>query len=107
MRANRLAHAALPLCHRLARAAHHPRAQGDKTPDASVRTYADVMREQQLARERDTTLRALAGTLRGTAPLAAAQLLAQCDAIRDGVLPGLGWTLKDGGVKGPLVAPLC
>jgi splicing factor 3B subunit 1 len=34
-------------------------AQGDKTPDASVRTYADVMREQQLARERDTTLRAL------------------------------------------------
>jgi splicing factor 3B subunit 1 len=37
-----------------------PGAQGDKTPDASVRTYADVMREQQLARERDTTLRALA-----------------------------------------------
>ncbi len=51
-------------------------------------------------------LRALAGTLRGTAPLAAAQLLAQCDAIRDKVLPGLGWTLKDGGAKGPSVAPL-
>lgn len=29
---------------------------GDQTPDASVRTYADVMREQQLARERDNTL---------------------------------------------------
>ena len=31
-------------------------AMGDQTPDASVRTYADVMREQQLARERDNTL---------------------------------------------------
>ncbi len=30
---------------------------GDKTPDARVRTYADVMREAQLARERDNTLR--------------------------------------------------
>lgn len=33
---------------------------GDKTPDASVRTYADVMREQQLARERDNTLKNIA-----------------------------------------------
>ena len=35
-------------------------AMGDKTPDASVRTYADVMREQQLARERDNTLKNIA-----------------------------------------------
>lgn len=31
-------------------------AMGDKTPDARVRTYGDVMREQQLARERENTL---------------------------------------------------
>ncbi|RMZ55389.1 hypothetical protein APUTEX25_003513 [Auxenochlorella protothecoides] len=30
---------------------------GDQTPDARVRTYADVMREAQLAREQDNTLR--------------------------------------------------
>ncbi|KAK9834053.1 hypothetical protein WJX81_006031 [Elliptochloris bilobata] len=35
-------------------------AMGDKTPDASVRTFADVMREQQLARERDNTLKNIA-----------------------------------------------
>ena len=29
---------------------------GDQTPDASVRTYADIMREQNLARERDNTM---------------------------------------------------
>eukprot|EP00887_Chlorella_sp_A99_P006158 scaffold22.g6158.t1 len=33
---------------------------GDKTPDARVRTYADVMREAQLARERDNTMRNIA-----------------------------------------------
>ncbi|KAI7844119.1 hypothetical protein COHA_002257 [Chlorella ohadii] len=33
---------------------------GDKTPDARVRTYADVMREAQLARERDNTLKNIA-----------------------------------------------
>eukprot|EP00240_Pyramimonas_obovata_P000041 CAMPEP_0118921466 /NCGR_PEP_ID=MMETSP1169-20130426/734_1 /TAXON_ID=36882 /ORGANISM="Pyramimonas obovata, Strain CCMP722" /LENGTH=1306 /DNA_ID=CAMNT_0006862191 /DNA_START=153 /DNA_END=4073 /DNA_ORIENTATION=- len=32
-------------------------AMGDKTPDASVRTYADIMREQQLAREKEQTMR--------------------------------------------------
>jgi splicing factor 3B subunit 1 len=32
-------------------------AMGDKTPDARVRTYGDVMREAALARERDNTLR--------------------------------------------------
>lgn len=31
-------------------------AMGDQTPDASVRTYADIMREQNLARERDNTM---------------------------------------------------
>jgi splicing factor 3B subunit 1 len=30
---------------------------GDKTPDARVRTYGDIMREAALARERDNTLR--------------------------------------------------
>jgi len=35
-------------------------AMADKTPDASVRTFADVMREQQLARERDNTLKNIA-----------------------------------------------
>jgi splicing factor 3B subunit 1 len=35
-------------------------ALGDKTPDVSVRTYADIMREQQLARERDNTLKNIA-----------------------------------------------
>lgn len=31
-------------------------AMGDQTPDARVSTYADRMREAQLARERDNTL---------------------------------------------------
>lgn len=35
-------------------------AQGDKTPDASVRTYADVMREEALKREKEETLRLIA-----------------------------------------------
>ena len=38
-------------------------ALGDKTPDAAVRTYADVMREQQLARERDNTLKNISDKL--------------------------------------------
>jgi len=37
---------------------------GDKTPDSSIRTYADVMREQQLARERDNTMQNIADKLR-------------------------------------------
>jgi len=32
-------------------------AMGDKTPDASVRTYADIMREQQYARDNEQTMR--------------------------------------------------
>lgn len=33
---------------------------GDQTPDASVRTYADVMKEASLARERDNTMQNIA-----------------------------------------------
>lgn len=33
---------------------------GDKTPDARVRTYADIMREQQLQRELDNTMQNIA-----------------------------------------------
>eukprot|EP00898_Chlorokybus_atmophyticus_P003890 jgi/Chlat1/4501/Chrsp29S04438 len=35
-------------------------AMGDKTPDVSVRTYADVMKEESLRRKKDDTLRAIA-----------------------------------------------
>ncbi|KAF8403542.1 hypothetical protein HHK36_011646 [Tetracentron sinense] len=35
-------------------------AMGDKTPDVSVRTYADVMREEALKREKEEALRAIA-----------------------------------------------
>eukprot|EP01018_Ginkgo_biloba_P035221 Gb_14294 [translate_table: standard] len=35
-------------------------AMGDKTPDAAVRTYADVMREEALKREKEETLRLIA-----------------------------------------------
>ena len=49
---------------RLARALSPARndafAMGDQTPDARVRTYADVMKDQQLAREKDNTLQACA-----------------------------------------------
>lgn len=45
---------------RLARALSPARndafAMGDQTPDARVRTYADVMKDQQLSREKDNTL---------------------------------------------------
>ncbi|KAM1052855.1 hypothetical protein ACFX2J_000425 [Malus domestica] len=36
---------------------HDPCAFGEKTPDLSVRTYADVMREEALKREKDETLK--------------------------------------------------
>lgn len=36
---------------------HDAFAAGDKTPDVSVRTYADVMREEALKREREETLK--------------------------------------------------
>jgi splicing factor 3B subunit 1 len=35
-------------------------AMGDKTPDARVRTYADIMKEQQLQREMENTMRNIA-----------------------------------------------
>ena len=48
--------------------------QGDAAPDASVRTYGEILREQQLVREKEETLRAIADKQRaavlpaGTAP---------------------------------------
>lgn len=39
---------------------HDAFAAGEKTPDPSVRTYAEVMREEALKREREETLRAIA-----------------------------------------------
>ncbi|RXI09264.1 hypothetical protein DVH24_033881 [Malus domestica] len=39
---------------------HDPCAFGEKTPDPSVRTYADVMREEALKREKDETLKLIA-----------------------------------------------
>lgn len=39
---------------------HDPFAAGEKTPDPAVRTYADVMREEALKREKEETLRAIA-----------------------------------------------
>ncbi|GLT26082.1 hypothetical protein SLA2020_011690 [Shorea laevis] len=39
---------------------HDAFAAGEKTPDPSVRTYAEVMREQALAREKEETLTAIA-----------------------------------------------
>ncbi|TKY71845.1 Splicing factor 3B subunit 1 [Spatholobus suberectus] len=39
---------------------HDPFAAGEKTPDPSVRTYGDVMREEALKREKEETLKAIA-----------------------------------------------
>lgn len=39
---------------------HDAFAAGEKTPDPSVRTYADVMREEALKREKEETLKAIA-----------------------------------------------
>ncbi len=47
-------------------------AMGDKTPDARVRTYADIMREQQLQREMDNTMVNIARKKREEAEAAAA-----------------------------------
>ncbi len=47
-------------------------AMGDKTPDNRVRTYADIMREQQLQREMDNTMRNIADKKRKEAEAAAA-----------------------------------
>jgi splicing factor 3B subunit 1 len=47
-------------------------AMGDKTPDARVRTYADIMKEQALQRELDNTMRNIADKKRKEAEAAAA-----------------------------------
>lgn len=47
-------------------------AMGDKTPDARVRTYADIMREQQLQRELDNTMVNIAKKKKEEAEAAAA-----------------------------------
>ncbi|KAK7246736.1 hypothetical protein RIF29_41606 [Crotalaria pallida] len=39
---------------------HDPFAAGEKTPDPNVRTYADVMREEALKREKEETLKLIA-----------------------------------------------
>lgn len=51
---------------------------GDKTPDARVRTYADVMREAQLARERDNTLKNIADKRKAEQACVASTLLLPC-----------------------------
>lgn len=38
-------------------ARNDPFAMGDRTPANDVKTYAEIMREQQLSRERDNTYR--------------------------------------------------
>jgi splicing factor 3B subunit 1 len=45
-------------------------AMGDKTPDARVRSYADIMREQQLQREMENTMRNIADKKRKEAEAA-------------------------------------
>lgn len=45
---------------------------GDKTPDARVRTYADIMKEQQLQRELDNTMVNIAEKKKKEAEAAAA-----------------------------------
>ena len=47
-------------------------ALGDKTPDSRVRTYADIMREQQIAREMENTMRNIAEKKKQEAEQAAA-----------------------------------
>lgn len=47
-------------------------AMGDQTPDARVRTYADIMREQQLQREMDNTMVNIAAKKKKEAEQAAA-----------------------------------
>uniref|UniRef100_A0A7S0WT61 TOG domain-containing protein n=1 Tax=Chlamydomonas leiostraca TaxID=1034604 RepID=A0A7S0WT61_9CHLO len=55
-------------------------AMGDKTPDARVRSYADIMREQQLQREMDNTMQNIVEKKRREAELAAASQAAQTAA---------------------------
>jgi splicing factor 3B subunit 1 len=57
---------------------------GDKTPDARVRTYGDVMREAALARERDNTLRNIEAKKRAEAEAAEAAAAAGDGAAAGG-----------------------
>ncbi|MEW5298864.1 MAG: hypothetical protein WDW36_001940 [Sanguina aurantia] len=54
-------------------------AMGDKTPDARVRTYADIMKEQQLQREMDNTMKNISDKKK-----------AEAEAAKAGVLPAAG-----------------
>lgn len=51
-------------------------AMGDKTPDARVRTYGDIMKEQQLQREMDNTMKNIADKKK-----------AEAEAAKAGVVP--------------------
>lgn len=83
---------------------------GDGEGDGGARREDNPLLQQQqqpspellaLVQQREA-MRAAARELRARgAADAAAALLAQADAIRDAVLPGLGWALKDGGAQGP------
>lgn len=66
-------------------------AMGDKTPDARVRSYADIMREAQLQREKENTLQNIAdknkaemeaAAAAGVPPAAAAPVAAAVGAKR-------------------------
>jgi splicing factor 3B subunit 1 len=62
---------------------------GDKTPDARVRTYADIMKEQQLARERDNTMQNIAAKAK------AGELLPSAPAPPAAAAPTLGEKRKN------------
>lgn len=71
---------------------------GDQTPDARVRTYADVMREAQLARERDNTLKNIADKRKAEAEAAEAQLAA-LDAVPTKASQGPAAAPRPGGKR--------
>eukprot|EP00198_Chlamydomonas_reinhardtii_P011225 XP_001700562.1 nuclear pre-mRNA splicing factor, component of splicing factor 3b [Chlamydomonas reinhardtii] len=67
-------------------------AMGDKTPDARVRTYADIMREQQLQRELDNTMAQRSQSQPHVSPAMHVAKKARSEWDTDGVeaTPGLG-----------------
>lgn len=54
---------------------------GDKTPDSRVRTYADIMREQQIAREMENTMRNIAEKKKQEAELASSSAPTKASGI--------------------------
>ena len=56
-------------------------AMGDKTPDSRVRTYADIMREQQIAREMENTMRNIAEKKKQEAELASSSAPTKASGI--------------------------